>query len=73
MPLSFSKPPEPRWTYTAPERSGDVPSFLPTGLDISGMQDITCVSDAYKVYLDPITGKRHDGADYAREAQAELQ
>jgi hypothetical protein len=51
-------------TYADGALTRHPPSFLPADLDRSGLVDITSIGDAFRVYLDPVTGKVHDGAVY---------
>lgn len=44
------------------------PICLPMHLDRSDLHDITKIGDPWRVYLDPTTGKTHDGAVYAEKA-----
>lgn len=48
------------------------PACLPVDLDISGLEDITRLTDSWRIYRDPNTGKVHDGAVYARRLQEEV-
>lgn len=56
-----------RWVF---DRTQHPPLFLPTGLDLCELVDITCVGDAWRRYLDPATGQIHDGAEYVAQARA---
>lgn len=40
------------------------PSCLPSDLDTEGFIDITRIGDPWRRYLNPVTGKEHDGAVY---------
>lgn len=46
---------------------GRPPSFLPAYLDPTELIDVTCVGAKFRVYVDPRTGERHDGAEYHRQ------
>ena len=45
------------------------PSCLPTSIDQSGLIDITAIGDPWRRYLEPSTGRVHDGAEYFARAQ----
>lgn len=45
------------------------PSCLPTSIDRSGLIDITAIGDQWRKYIDPSTGRVHDGAKYFARAQ----
>lgn len=42
------------------------PTLLPAGLPMENLVDITRVGDPYRRFLDQITGKVHDGAEYRK-------
>ena len=48
------------------------PSILPTGLDRFRLIDITEIHHAWRVYVDPESGRVHNGADYACQLAALL-
>lgn len=43
------------------------PSCLPTGVKSYNLIDVTRISNSWKVYLDPDTGKVYDGAEYYKQ------
>lgn len=68
MPLNSG--PQPRWVMDV---SIDPPSFLPAGLDRSGLLDITPIGALFRKYLHPESGKIHDGQVYHNQAQEDAQ
>ena len=50
------------------DKSLSPPSCLPYGLDIDRFLDITCVGDVWRKYLDPDSGKIHDGEFYYKKS-----
>lgn len=47
------------------------PAFYPKGLNVNDMIDITSVGDNFRIFLDPVTGKIHDGSKYYEQHQNE--
>lgn len=45
------------------------PSFLPSGLDMKDLIDITKTTDRYKVFMNIKTGEVHDGLKYFELSQ----
>lgn len=45
-------------------RTVDPPICLPASVDVSKLTDITPKGAAWRIYLDPKTGKRYDGSVY---------
>ena len=56
----------PRYTV---DRSEYPPSCLPSDLEADNLIDITAHGDSWRKYLEPATGKIHDGAEYYAEMQ----
>ena len=61
---------KPRWDL---DTSTTPPSFLPAGLDRSDLVDVTRLGDAFRRYLDTITGRELVGAEYYAQYLAELE
>jgi len=49
-----------------------IPSFLPIGINTDSLVDITRVGDCWRRFIDPNTGKVHDGAEYYKKYQEEM-
>lgn len=62
MSLNFFKP-KPTPLYEI-DNSQQPPSCLPAHLDKSNLIDITTLADPWRKYMDAVTGKIHDGAEY---------
>lgn len=67
MPLRNREPE--RWVF---DNTTSPPSFLPAGMDTSGLKDVTCVGDRFRKYLHLATGEVIDGADFYADSLEDL-
>jgi hypothetical protein len=60
---------KPAWEF---DRSTSPPSFYPAGMEVNNLVDVTRVGDIFRRYLDPASGRIHDGAEFFKRANAVL-